>query len=163
MTMDQLNSLDRDAFVQAVGSVFEHSPWVAARAWERKPFAAVDALHRAMTAQVEQAAPAEQLELLRAHPDLGTRLRVTEASTQEQAAAGLDRLTADEFEHLNQLNAEYRARFDFPFLFAVKGSTKYDVLQAFEQRLRSSREEEFQEALRQVYRIAGFRLQDILH
>lgn len=161
MTIDELNALDRDPFVQAMGWVFEHSPWVAERAWERRPFAGVEGLGEAMTEQVARAAIDEQIALIRAHPDLGTRARVSSASGQEQAGAGLDRLTAEEFERLHRLNSEYRDRFGFPFLFAVKGSTKYDILQALETRLRSSPKEEFQEALRQVYRIAGFRLQEM--
>lgn len=161
MTIGTLNSLDLDGFVHAVGWVFEHSPWVAERAWDQRPFDGVDGLHQTMITQVERAQPTEQLALLRAHPDLGTRARVSAASSEEQAGAGLDRLTADEFEQLTRLNADYRAQFGFPFLFAVKQSTKYDILQALERRSRSSPEDEFQEALRQVYRIAGFRLKEM--
>jgi len=161
VTIDELNALDRDPFVEAIGWVFEHSPWVAERAWERRPFTGVEVLHQAMTAQVERAPVDDQLALIRAHPDLGTRARVSPASGEEQSGAGLDRLSAEEFERLHRLNSEYRDRFGFPFLFAVKGSTKYDILQALETRLRSSPEEEFQEALGQVYRIAGFRLQEM--
>jgi 2-oxo-4-hydroxy-4-carboxy-5-ureidoimidazoline decarboxylase len=160
MTIGDLNSLDRDAFVHAVGWAFEHSPWVAERAWQQRPFSDLAALRHAMIAAVEQASRSDQLALLRAHPDLGTRLSVTAVSSQEQAGAGLDRLTADQFERLSRLNARYRDKFGFPFIFAVKGSTKYDILRALEQRSRSSGEEELYEALRQVYRIAGFRLQD---
>ena len=104
----------------------------------------------------------EQLALLRAHPDLGTRARMTEASAGEQAGAGLDRLTPPEFERLRQLNTAYREKFGFPFLFAVKGSTTHDVLAALEARLPAMVNEEFAEALRQVYRIAWFRLQDVV-
>lgn len=162
MTIEHLNSLNRMGFVSAIGWVFEDSSWVAERAWDVRPFAGVDALHRAMVEQVEQALPEEQLALLRAHPDLGTRARVSDASTAEQAGAGLDQLTIDEFERLRNLNASYRERFGFPFLFAVKGSTKHDILGALEQRIQSSREQEFRVALEQVYRIARFRLEDIL-
>jgi 2-oxo-4-hydroxy-4-carboxy-5-ureidoimidazoline decarboxylase len=161
LTIEDLNLFGRDAFVKAVGWVFEDSPWVADRAWERRPFADLDGLQEAMIKQVEQAPPGEQLELLRAHPDLATRSRVTSASSHEQAGAGLDHLTPEEFKRLARMNSEYRGKFGFPFLFAVKGSTKYDILQALEQRLESSRDAEYQEALRQVYRIAGFRLRDI--
>ncbi len=98
------------------------------------------ALHRAMVDQVEHASlPEEQLALLRAHPDLGTRARVSEASSAEQAGAGLDQLTPAEFERLRRLNEAYRDKFGFPFLFAVKGSTKHDILDALERRARSSR------------------------
>ena len=163
MTIADLNSLERAQFVSAIGWIFEHSPWVAERAWKMRPFADVQALHRAMVDQVERSLPEEQLALLRAHPDLGTRARVSEASSAEQAGAGLDQLTTAEFERLRALNETYRGKFGFPFLFAVKGSTKHDILDALERRARSSREAEYLVALDQVYRIARFRLEDTLH
>jgi OHCU decarboxylase len=142
--------------------VFEDSPWVAERAWRHGPFSSVEALHAAMVAEVSNASHAEQLELLRAHPDLGARARMSDVSTGEQAGAGLDRLTPVEFETLRRLNAAYREKFGFPFLFAVKGATKHDILEALERRLGAPPEEEFQEALRQVYRIAWFRLESLV-
>jgi 2-oxo-4-hydroxy-4-carboxy-5-ureidoimidazoline decarboxylase len=162
MTVAELNALDRAQFVAAIGWVFEHSPWVAGRAWAARPFANLEGLHRAMIAQVEAASPEEQLALLRAHPDLGARARISAASTEEQAGAGLDRLTAEEFERLHRLNAAYRDKFGFPFLFAVKGSTKYDILKALQRRLDAAPEDEYREALRQVSRIAEFRLADTI-
>jgi 2-oxo-4-hydroxy-4-carboxy-5-ureidoimidazoline decarboxylase len=109
---------------------------------------------------VAAADPAEQLALLRAHPDLGARARMSDASLGEQSGAGLDSLAPAEFARLQQLNAAYRARFGFPFLFAVKGSTTHDVLDALAARLSATPDAEFAEALRQVFRIAQFRLQD---
>ena len=162
MTLAELNSLDRAGFVEAIGWVFEDSPWVAEHVYDGRPFPSIRVLHGVMVAQVEVAPPGLQLALLRAHPDLGTRARVSTASAAEQAGAGLDRLTPEEFERLARLNSAYRDKFGFPFLYAVKGSTKYDILQALERRLGSSPEEEHREALRQVYRIAEFRLRDIL-
>jgi 2-oxo-4-hydroxy-4-carboxy-5-ureidoimidazoline decarboxylase len=158
MTIAELNASDRAAFVDALGWVFEDSAWVAERAWTRRPFASIDDLHEAMVDIVQQATASEQLALLRAHPDLGTRARISDASTGEQRGAGLDRLTPDEYERLQRLNDEYRRKFGFPFLFAVKGSTKEDVLSALEARVRRSRDEELAEAFSQVYRIARFRL-----
>jgi len=160
MTIAELNAFDRTEFVEALGWIFENSPWVAERAWERRPFQSLDELHAVMTHLVSEATEAQQLALLRAHPDLGTRARVSDASTGEQRGAGLDRLTPDEFDRLQQLNTEYRSRFGFPFLFAVKGSTKHDVLTALDERGRRTRDEEFAEALRQVYKIARFRLEE---
>ncbi|MCU1338429.1 MAG: pucL 2 [Bryobacterales bacterium] len=160
MKIDELNSLDSEGFVAALGWVFEDSPWVAERTWSARPFADVEALHRAMIGRLACAEPEEQLALLRAHPDLGTRARISSASTGEQAGAGLDHLTPQEFDRLQQLNSAYRNKFGFPFLFAVKGSTKHDILRALEQRLESSPEEEYEEALRQVSRIARFRLME---
>jgi len=162
VTIAELNARDRDAFVEALGWIFEDSPWVAERAWARRPFTSLQALHQAMIDVVQQGSEAEQLALLRAHPDLGTRARISDASTGEQRGAGLDRLNADEYGRLQRLNDHYRRRFGFPFLFAVKSSTKEDVLTALEARVGRSRDEELAEALRQVYRIAGFRLEDIV-
>ena len=162
MTLAELNASDRDRFVDALGWVFEQSPWVASRAWHRRPFTDIAGLHAAMAAEVAAATRDEQIELLRAHPDLGARARRSDASIGEQAGAGLDRLTPAEFERLHGLNAAYRDRFGFPFLLAVKGSTKHQILDALEQRLKRACDEEFAEGLRQVYRIARFRLDDLV-
>jgi 2-oxo-4-hydroxy-4-carboxy-5-ureidoimidazoline decarboxylase len=162
MTLTELNASDRDQFVAALGWIFEDSPWVAARAWERRPFASVEELHTAMSAAVAAARPAEQMALLRAHPDLGTRARMSDMSMGEQAGAGLDSLTPAEFDRLQELNAAYRATFDFPFLFAVRGKTKHHVLDALADRLSAAPGDELAEALRQVSRIAWFRLHDIV-
>jgi OHCU decarboxylase len=162
MTIEELNSLEHANFVETMGWVFEHSPWVAERAWTSRPFASVDALHGAMADQVERATSEEQLMLLRAHPDLGTRARVSDASAAEQAGAGLDQLTPEEFERLLAMNEAYRDKFGFPFLFAVQGSSKHDILDALERRSSSSRDEEYQVALAQVYRIARIRIEGIL-
>jgi len=161
-TIDDLNRADRAGFLQAVGWVFEGSPWVAERAWDLRPFTSLDALHDAMMSTVAAATMAEQLDLLRAHPDLGARVAMTEASKREQAGAGLDTMTRDAVDRLQALNKAYRKKFGFPFLFAVKGSTKHGVLAALATRLPATPDEEFAEALRQVYRIAWFRLQDVV-
>jgi 2-oxo-4-hydroxy-4-carboxy-5-ureidoimidazoline decarboxylase len=182
MTLAELNAIDRSAFGRALGWIFEDSPWVAERASETRPFATLDALHDAMTSVVTAASAEEQLALLRAHPDLGAvrltpdttdshpagsvRLQadrqMSDVSQREQAGAGLDALTRDELERLLKLNAAYREKFGFPFVYAVKGSTKHDILNALERRLPSTRDAERQEALRQVYRIARFRLEEMI-
>ena len=162
ITIKELNACDRTSFVALLGGIFEASPWVAERAWERRPFGGLEQLHAVMTSEVDRATENEQLELLRAHPDLGTRARMSDASTSEQAGAGLDRLSREDFERLNRLNASYRQKFGYPFLFAVKGSTRQQILDALERRLPNTPAEEFAEALRQVYRIARFRLEDTI-
>ena len=162
MFLSELNSLDRTRFVEAIGWVFEASPWVAERAWQARPFHDMEALIAAMQAEVEKARPEEQLALIRAHPDLGTRARISPASAQEQSGAGLDHLTPEEFARLARLNSTYRTTFGFPFMYAVKGSTKYDILDALERRVTASADQEYREALRHVYRIAEFRLRDSL-
>jgi 2-oxo-4-hydroxy-4-carboxy-5-ureidoimidazoline decarboxylase len=162
MTVAEINAMDRASFVAKVGWVFEHSPWVAERAWPERPFADLKSMHGAMSRQVREASREEQLSLLRAHPDLGARARMSDASAGEQSGAGLDRLTAEEFDRLTAANAAYRDTFGFPFLFAVKGSTKHGILAAIESRIGRAWEEEFETALTQVFRIAGFRLQEIV-
>jgi len=162
MRIEDINSLERLEFADALGFVFEDSPWVAFRAWEQRPFGSVEALHAAMRDVVEGAARGEQLALLCAHPDLGARAKMSEASIGEQAGAGLDRLTPEEFERLGGLNAAYREKFGLPFLFAVKGSTKHDILEALARRLEAAPEDEFLVALEQVYRIARFRLEEAI-
>jgi len=160
MTVGDLNALDRENFIAALGWIFEDSPWVAERTWPARPFANLDALHTAMIGELARATREEQLALLCAHPDLGTRARISPASTDEQAGAGLDQLTPQEFEFLQEMNSAYRKKFGFPFLYAVKGSTKHDILRALQLRLGASPDGEFEEALRQVQRIARFRLLD---
>lgn len=154
MTVDDLNAMDQTSFTAALGWVFEHSSWVAERAWPSRPFDGIAALHSAMVKEVEEASREEQLALLRAHPDLGARVRLSQASASEQSAFDFD-------QRFIALNENYKEKFGFPFLYAVKGSTLHDILRALEQRLPSDRESEFAEALRQVYKIAGFRLQEI--
>src|SRR5688572_23818573 len=162
MTIRELNLLDKPAFIDALGWIFEGSPWVADRSFGLKPFRDLDALSSAMTVAVAQATRDEQLALLRAHPDLGGRARMSEASVGEQAGVGLDRLTPVEFDELQRLNTAYRQRFGFPFILAVKGSTKGQVLEALGERLTRDAAEEFAEALGQAGRIARSRLQELL-
>lgn len=157
-TLQELNEMDRDAFAEAVGAIFESSQWIAEAAWESRPFQAVHSMFAVMLEQVEQADEELQLELLRAHPDLGARLAMTEASTREQAGAGLDRLTKREFRYMNAMNRLYRQKHGFPFIIAVKGRTKEAVMAFMRQRVANSREAELRQALKEVGIIAGFRL-----
>jgi len=162
MTIDELNQLDGREFVERVGWVCENSPWVAERAWPAAPFSGIEELHSALLRQVHSAPEPEKLALLNAHPDLGTRAQVSAASASEQQGAGLDQLTAEEFHELISLNERYRREFGFPFLFAVKGSTKHQILTSMRDRIDHRREEELEEALRQTARIIRFRLESIL-
>lgn len=162
----RLSDLDRGDFVARLGHVFEHSPWVAARAWARRPFASLESLHAALVSAMEGAAPEDQLALLRAHPELGGHEAeagtLTAASTGEQKGAGLAGCTAAEKDRLAALNRAYRERFGFPFIIAVKGLGPAAILQALETRLDHGAEEEFRTALAQVARIAYFRLEALL-
>lgn len=159
--LQELNAMELPAFTEAVGSIFEKSPWIAGAAWEKRPFASVHGLFEAMLHAVELSDEEAQLALLRAHPDLGARLKMTEESTREQAGAGLDRLSRREFRYMNALNRLYREKHGFPFIIAVKGKTKEAIMAAMRQRIAHSREEELKQALREVGKIAGFRLADL--
>ncbi len=162
MTLDEINQLSREAFVEAVGWVFEHSPWIAAQAWESRPWQSLEALHGAMLQQVEAASLEAKLALIRAHPDLGSRVKMAQASVQEQKGAGLDSLNPEEFNRIRQLNQQYTQKFGFPFILAVRGKSRTDVFAAMETRLLGSPEEELQTALAEIYKIAFFRLADLL-
>lgn len=165
LTMTEVNAMDRDRFVAVFGGVFEHSPWVAERAFAAVPFASGEALHEAMSAVVDGASAAEQEALIRAHPELAGRAAIgelTEASAGEQRGAGLDRCTPEEYERLQALNTAYRERFGFPFVLAVRGHTRHSIIEAMEARLRNAPAEERREALRQIRRIAAFRLEAII-
>ena len=163
MESKEVNQMNKEEFVQKVGWVFEHSPWVACTAWERIPFESRDTLLQTMIEIVQNAEESKQLALLRAHPDLGTRLQMTEVSQKEQAGAGLNQLSKEEFEEFVSLNQRYVQKFKFPFIMAVKGQTKESILAAMKQRVHNAYEEEYHIALDEVYKIAGFRLNDILN
>ncbi len=166
---DRPSRLERDAFVSRYGGVFEHSPWVAERAYELELGPAHDTatgLNGAMARAFRAASEDERLGVLTAHPDLAGKLaqakRLTDESTAEQASAGLDALTDGERATFERLNTAYRDAFGFPFIIAVKGLTKAEILAAFETRVAHDRETEFAEACRQVERIALLRLKDML-
>lgn len=159
----------RSAFIAQCGGVFEHSPWIAERAFDSgavyDPLRA-GAVHAALCAIFRQASRDERRDVLLAHPDLAGRLAVagelTEDSKNEQAGAGLDRLSAGEHAEFTRLNTDYMRRFGFPFIIAVKGLDKDDILAAFRERISNSEEEEFQTACAQVEKIARLRLEAIL-
>ena len=158
--------MDRAAFVAALGRVFEHSPWVAERSFGDRPFASTGALHAAMVAAMERALPSEQVSLLQAHPELAgkaaVRHELTADSTREQGAAGLDQCSPSEFARINDLNRRYNAKFGFPFILAVAGQDRDGILREFARRVERDRAAEFPEALRQVARIARFRLEALI-
>jgi urate oxidase len=163
------SQMDKAAFVDKFGSIYEHSLWIAERAWEGELGPANDTatgLNFALRSVFRAATEAERLAVLRAHPDLAGKLaaakKLTEASTAEQASAGLDVLADDEREKFMHLNAAYVQKFGFPFIIAVRDHTKAEIMAAFEQRLGNSRETEIETACRQVERIAQLRLMEML-
>ncbi|MGF6721012.1 2-oxo-4-hydroxy-4-carboxy-5-ureidoimidazoline decarboxylase [Paraburkholderia sp. GAS41] len=165
-TLDQLNRISTDAFVAALSGIFEHSPWVAEVAAEQRPFASIGALHHTMSSAVEAAGEAKQLALINAHPELAGKAAVrgelTAESTREQSGAGLDQCTQEEFDKLVGLNAAYRDKFGFPFILAVRGYDRHGIIANFEARVNHSRADELRASLDQIYRIARFRLDDLI-
>ena len=161
-TTDRLNALDRTAFLALAGPVFEHSPWVAERAWAARPFDGIDGLHRAMMQVVADAPPDEQLALLRAHPDLAGKAAragtITTDSIREQAGAGLDRMSDAEYARFDRLNGAYRDKFGFPFIVAVRRHTRESILAAYETRLGNDVDTEIKAALAEVGIITRLRL-----
>ena len=158
-------TLSREAFVTTYGGVYEHSFWIAERAFDAgltKAADTHDGLSDLLRAQVEAAGEAAQLALLRAHPDLAGKLatagKLTSESATEQAGAGLAACTGEEFERFQALNKAYVERFDFPFIVAVGGRRRTEILVNFERRVDNDPETEFREALDQVHRIALLRL-----
>jgi 2-oxo-4-hydroxy-4-carboxy-5-ureidoimidazoline decarboxylase len=162
LTIETLNRTDRETFVDALGDVYEHSPWVAERARSERPFDSVDELHDAMARAVRDASRERKLGLLRAHPDLGDRTEMTDASEEEQAAAGLDQLSREQYEAFQRLNERYRDAFGFPFIMAVRGESPEAIRTAMEQRVEHSESEEFRTALDEVHTIARLRLDERL-
>lgn len=158
-----LNAADRDAFVAAVGHAFERSPWIAAEAWERRPFATIDDLHREMAVTMWDAPASRKLALIDAHPDLAGKAAIagdlTADSANEQASAGMDRLSPEEFAAFTRLNAAYRDRFGFPFIICVREHSKGSILAAFEARLAHDRDAEVEAALAEIAKIAKLRLE----
>jgi beta-ureidopropionase / N-carbamoyl-L-amino-acid hydrolase len=159
-----LNTLTVAQFTDALGAIFEHSPWIAQRAAAQRPFKSRLDLLDAMRTVVLSAPMPEQLGLINAHPKLGARGRerqqLTQASGGEQRRAGLDALSDEQFEHLQRLNASYLARFDFPFILAVRGHDPLAIIAQMQRRLAHEREVEVQEAIHQIGLIASYRLAD---
>ena len=164
--LDRINGLDRDAFVDLLGGVFEHAAWVAEAAHAKGPFASVEALHAAMIASVREAPPATRLAFLNGHPELAgpeARARaMTADSAREQGSAGLDRLSQADAEAFDRLNAAYRDRFGFPFIVAVRGRDLREILVLFRQRLARARADEEATALDEIAAITRMRLDRLL-
>jgi 2-oxo-4-hydroxy-4-carboxy-5-ureidoimidazoline decarboxylase len=165
LTLDRVNGMSAGDFARAFGRVFEHSPWIAERAFARRPFASVDALHRAMVEVVDGASAEEQLALLRAHPELAGREaqsgELTPESTNEQAKAGLTALTRAEMERIAALNARHAERFGFPFIIAARLNGKDRIFAELERRLALSPDAEQAACLAQVRLITRIRLDDL--
>lgn len=163
-TLAHLNTMDRDTFAGALHFAFELSPWVVERAWDEGPFASLEALHDAMMAVLDAASLEDKLALIRAHPELAGKATIaktlTAESAAEQASAGLDTLTPEEFARFHHLNAAYHARFGFPFIICVRLADKAAILQAMAARAHNDEAAEIAEAITQIGLISKLRLQD---
>jgi 2-oxo-4-hydroxy-4-carboxy-5-ureidoimidazoline decarboxylase len=164
-TLETLNQLDQAAFVAALGGLAEHSPWVVANAWHRRPFADRDGLFAALCTVIEQAPYEQQLALIRAHPDLAGKAAIagelTAESSREQASAGLDRLSTEEYTRFHQLNTAYRERFAMPFIICVRENTKASILANFAARLDNDTASEVATALREIMKIIRLRVGEV--
>jgi 2-oxo-4-hydroxy-4-carboxy-5-ureidoimidazoline decarboxylase len=157
-TLDQLNTMAEADFVAAIGPAFEDTPAIAAQVWPQRPFSSMADLHQRMVQIVQAMPPDDQLALIRAHPDLGTRVAMAEASVAEQSGVGLTSLTAEEYDQFQTLNQRYKDTFGFPFILAVAGHTKTSILANFTERLTHDPATEQATALQEIEKIAGFRL-----
>ena len=146
-------------FTKALGEIWEETPEIAERAWHNKPFEDVNTLHQAMVAVVDSMSESEQRTLIKAHPDLGSKAKMADASVEEQAGVGLDRLSKSEYQRFQALNQAYKDKFDFPFIIAVKNHTLESILEAFTKRLENDRLTEQQQALTEIKKIARLRLE----
>ena len=158
----ELNAASEDEFVAAIGPVYEHSPHFARRVAAKRPFADIEHLRHAMQQEVNHAPETEQMELIKAHPDLVGRAVLTAESKGEQAAAGLTDLSAEEIEDFRRNNAAYREKFGFPFIICARLNKKEAILEAFPRRLQNDTAAEKKAALDEIHKIAALRLHDIL-
>ncbi|WP_116474353.1 2-oxo-4-hydroxy-4-carboxy-5-ureidoimidazoline decarboxylase [Zobellella maritima] len=162
------STMGRADFVAVFGDIYEHSAWVAEQAFDQglnTEHDEIEQLHAAMMRILAGASKQAQLDLINAHPDLAGKAAVegklTKASTNEQAGAGIDQCTAEEFVRFTELNDAYKAKFQFPFIMAVKGSNRHQILAAFEERIHHDYDTEFERALNEINKIALFRLLDL--
>jgi 2-oxo-4-hydroxy-4-carboxy-5-ureidoimidazoline decarboxylase len=164
--MGAINSMDRAAFVQKFGGIFEKSPWVAEKAWDKRPFTNLSQLHAAMVEVVKYAPVPSQLALLQSHPDLAGKEAqagaMTASSVSEQASAGLNALSKPEITRISELNAAYKQKFGFPFIIAVRMYTKEGIFFEFQRRLNNETQTEFANDLQNVYAITRLRLDKLM-
>jgi 2-oxo-4-hydroxy-4-carboxy-5-ureidoimidazoline decarboxylase len=161
VALEEVNSLGKREFVARLGGVFEHSPWIAERAWHKRPFHSMEDLHRVMLGAV--ASEEEKLKLVRAHPELAGGEALSVPSTSEQARLGFNALSREELEEMKRLNRSYREKFGFPCIVALRlHATRDSVMAEMARRLQSSAEQELSTALEQIGHITRGRLEKIL-
>jgi 2-oxo-4-hydroxy-4-carboxy-5-ureidoimidazoline decarboxylase len=157
----QLNQMSQTEFTNTLGEIWEATPKIAEQAWQSKPFADVEVLYQAMVVVVNNMSESEQLALIKAHPDLGSKAKMPEASIQEQTEVGLNDLSESEYQYFQLLNQAYQDQFGFPFIVAVKYHTKESILETFKCRLKNNQEQEKREAIAEIIKIARLRLESL--
>jgi OHCU decarboxylase len=162
VTIQDANELSREEFVAKLGWIFEHTPWIADKVWTLRPFPSIQLLHQSMVKLVEKSSKQEKLALIQAHPDLGTKMKITTSSKTEQHQAGLDQLSSKEYERYIALNNKYIKKFGFPFVLAVRGHNKDSIYDAMKRRVKNKEDQEFETALKEIYKISFFRLKEIV-
>ena len=161
-SIDKFNKLSKPEFISIFGNVFEKTEWIAERCYDSKPYSNIDELFLKMMEVFENTEKEKHLEILNAHPNLAVEKKLTEDSKNEQKNASLNQCTDEEFVEFRKLNNEYKKKFGFPFIIAVKGKNKEEILNSFRQRITNNINLEFEEAKKQVKKIASFRLSEII-
>ena len=161
-SIDIFNKLNKSEFLSTFGNVFEKTEWIAEKCYDSKPYNNVQELVNKMMEVFENSIKEKHLEILNSHPDLAVKKKLTKESENEQANANLNQCTNEEFEEFNKLNKKYKKKFGFPFIIAVKGKNKNEILNIFRQRITNNINLEFEEAKKQVKKIATFRLSEII-
>ena len=160
-SIDKFNKLSKTEFISIFGNIFEKTEWIAEKVFDLKPFKNIDDLFSKIINQYESCNKEQILLILNSHPELAVEKKLTKDSSNEQSGASLNECTIDEFEEFRKLNIEYRTKFGFPFIIAVKGKNKNDILNDFRKRIQNDLNSEFDEAKKQVMKIASFRFKDI--
>ena len=158
----KINSLDKSEFLSIFGNVFEKSKWISEKVFDKKPFKNLESFVSEIIGIYENSDNETILEILNLHPELAVEKKLTADSEVEQSKANLKQCTPEEFDEFKKLNIEYKKKFNFPFIIAVKGKNKNEILNYFRERINNSLEEEFLEAKKQVKKIATFRLEEII-
>ena len=161
-SIDKFNKLSKAEFISIFGNIFEKTKWVAEKCYESKPYNNLDELVSKMMKIFENIEKEGHLEILNSHPDLAVEKKLTKDSKNEQKNASLNQCTDEEFVEFKKLNEEYKKKFGFPFIVAVKGKNKEEILNSFRQRITNNINLEFEEAKKQVKKIASFRLGEII-
>ena len=162
--LNKINKLSETEFIEVFGNIFENASWIAKKLYVKKPFRNFLDLTKKMISVFEDADDQSKLKILRSHPDLADKTKIgtlTPDSNKEQNSAGLDQCTEEEFNEFKNLNNEYKSKFGFPFILAVKGKNKLEILDNFKRRILSDKEVEFNEAIKQVKEIANLRLDEL--